>query len=206
MRYGTVCSGIEAATVAWEGLGWKPSFYSEIAAHPRKVLSHHYPDVPLHGDFTTIEADQYEAIDLLAGGTPCQSYSVAGKRGGMDDPRGELTLEFVALAKRLSAKWLVWENVPGVLSTNGGRDFGAFLAALGKCGYGWAYRVLDAQYFGVPQKRRRVILVAHRGDARRPRAALFERDCCERIASPRRKAGAEIIGTLTFLVATTPQK
>lgn len=197
MIYGSVCSGIEAATVAWEPLGWKPAFYSEIEKNARKVLTHHYPNVPLHGDFTTIGADDYGRIDLLAGGTPCQSYSVAGKRAGLDDPRGELSLEFVRLAERKHARWVIWENVPGVLSTNGGRDFAAFVGALAECGYGWAYRVLDAQFFGVPQKRQRVILVGYRGDGRLARAALCEPNGGDWVTPKRRKAGEEIIGALT---------
>ena len=114
-------------------------------------------------------------IDLLVGGTPCQSFSVAGLRKGLDDPRGNLMLEFLRIAQAKRPRWLVWENVPGVLSSNGGRDFGAFLTGLGHIGYGWAYRVLDAQYFGVPQRRRRVFVVAYLGDPRPARAVLFER-------------------------------
>lgn len=117
MRYGSVCSGIEAATQAWHLLGWTPSFFSEVDPFPRAVLEHHYPDVPLHGDFTTIEDGQYDPIDLLVGGTPCQSFSIAGLRGGLGDDRGNLALEFLRLADRLRPRWLVWENVPGVLSS-----------------------------------------------------------------------------------------
>jgi DNA (cytosine-5)-methyltransferase 1 len=175
MRYGSVCSGIEAATAAWHGLGWKPSFFSEIEAFPRAVLAHHYPDVPLHGDFTTIAGDEYEPIDLLVGGTPCQSFSIAGLRGGLDDDRGNLALEFLRLAQRTRPKWLVWENVPGVLSSNGGRDFGSIIKGMVECGYGIAYRVLDAQYFGVAQRRRRVFVVGCLRDAASAAAVLFER-------------------------------
>ena len=122
MIYGSVCSGIEAATTAWHPLEWTPAFFSEIKPFPRAVLAHHYPQVPLHGDFTTISADQYGPIDLLVGGTPCQSFSIAGLRGGLDDDRGNLALEFLKLADRKRPRWMVWENVPGVLSSNGGRD------------------------------------------------------------------------------------
>jgi len=132
--YGSVCSGIEAASVAWHPLGWRPAFFSEIEPFPRSVLAHHYPDVPLHGDFTTIKAGDYAAIDVLVGGTPCQSFSVAGLRGGMADERGNLALEYLRLADRLRPRWLVWENVPGVLSSAGGRDFGAFLGGLAELG------------------------------------------------------------------------
>ena len=173
VRYGSVCSGIEAATAAWHGLGWEPAFFSEIEAFPRAVLEHHYPNVPLHGDFTTI-GDDYGPIQLLVGGTPCQSFSVAGLRKGLDDDRGNLALEYLKLAQRKRPRWLVWENVPGVLSSNGGRDFGAFLGGLVELGYGFAYRVLDAQYFGVPQRRRRVFVVGYLGDWRPPAAVLFE--------------------------------
>lgn len=190
MIYGSVCSGIEAATVAWHPLGWKPAFFSEIEAFPRAVLQHHYPDTPLHGDFTTIEAGQYAAIDLLVGGTPCQDFSIAGLRAGLDGDRGNLSLEFLRLADRLRPRWLVWENVPGVFSANEGRAFGAIVGALGQLGYGWAYRVLDAQYFGVPQRRRRVFLVGCFGNANAAAAVLFERESLSGHPSPRREAGA----------------
>ena len=188
MRYGSVCSGIEAATTAWHGLGWEPAFFSEIEAFPRSVLEHHYPNVPLHGDFTTITENQYGKIDLLVGGTPCQSFSVAGLRGGLDDERGNLALEFCRLAQRERPRWIVWENVPGVLSSSGGRDFGSILGALAELGYGLAYRVLDAQYFGVPQRRRRVFVVGYLGDHRPAAAVLFERQSLSRDTPPRREA------------------
>ena len=196
LRYGSVCSGIEAATVAWHPLGWEPAFFSEIEPAPRAVLAHHYPDVPLHGDFTTIGADEYGAIDLLVGGTPCQSFSVAGLRGGLDDDRGNLALEFLRLAQRKRPKWLVWENVPGVLSSNGGRDFGSILGGLVELGYGFAYRVLDAQYFGVAQRRRRVFVVGYLGDWRRAAAVLFERHSLQGHSAPSRKAGQRVADTL----------
>lgn len=189
MIYGSVCSGIEAATVAWHPLGWKPAFFSEIEAFPRAVLKHHYPEVPLHGDFTTIKPGEYEPIDLLVGGTPCQSFSVAGLRGGLDDDRGNLALEYLRLADRLRPRWLVWENVPGVLSSNGGRDFGSILGGMGELGYGVAYRVLDAQFFGVAQRRRRVFVVGYTGDWRRAAAVLFERHSLSGHPAPRREAG-----------------
>ena len=196
MRYGSVCSGIEAATVAWHPLGWEPAFFSEIEPAPRSVLAHHYPDVPCHGDFTTIGADQYGSIDLLVGGTPCQSFSVAGLRGGLDDDRGNLALEFLRLAQRTGAKWLVWENVPGVLSSNGGRDFGSILGGLVECGYGFAYRVLDAQYFGVAQRRRRVFVVGCLGDSASAAAVLFERHSLQGNSAPSRQKGKDVAGTI----------
>lgn len=189
MRYMSVCSGIEAATAAWHPLGWTPAVFSEIEAFPRAVLAHHYPHVPLHGDFTTIKGNEYGSIDLLVGGTPCQSFSVAGLRKGLDDPRGNLMLEYGALARRTGARWLVWENVPGVLSSNGGRDFAAFLGMLAELGYGFAFRVLDAQYYGVAQRRRRVFVVGYLGDWRRAAAVLFERDSLSGNPAPSRETG-----------------
>lgn len=192
MIYGSVCSGIEAATAAWHPLGWRPAFFSEIDAAPRAVLTHHYPDVPLHGDFTTIGADDYGPIDLLVGGTPCQSFSVAGLRGGLVDERGNLALEYLRLAGRKRPRWLVWENVPGVLSSNGGGDFGAILGGLVELGYGFVYRVLDAQHLGVPQRRRRVFVVGHLGDWRRAAAVLFERHSLSGHSPPRREKGPSV--------------
>jgi DNA (cytosine-5)-methyltransferase 1 len=197
MRYGSVCSGIEAATVAWHPLGWEPAFFSEIEKFPRAVLAHHYPSVPLHGDFTTIKGDEYGPIDLLVGGTPCQSFSVAGLRGGLADDRGNLALEFLRLAQRARPRWLVWENVPGVLSSSGGRDFGSIVGGMAELGYGWAYRVLDAQYFGVPQRRRRVFLVGHLGDWRRAAAVLFERKSMSGDPAPSRAVRERTSTTVT---------
>jgi DNA (cytosine-5)-methyltransferase 1 len=196
MIYGSVCSGIEAASVAWHPLGWEASFVSEIDNFPRAVLAHHYPEVPLHGDFTTIQDGDYQPIDLLVGGTPCQSFSVAGLRGGLDDDRGNLALEFLKLAQRLRPRWVVWENVPGVLSSNGGRDFGSILAGLGEVGYGFAYRVLDAQYFGLAQRRKRVFVVGYLGDWRRAAAVLFEREGLRGDTAPSRQKGKRIAPTL----------
>lgn len=197
MRYGSICSGIEAATVAWHGLGWEPAFFSEIDNFPRAVLQHHYPNVPLHGDFTTINGDEYGHIDLLVGGTPCQDFSVAGLRAGFAGERGNLTLEFARLVDRMRPQWIVWENVPGVLSIDGGRAFGSFLGALAEIGYGFAYRILDAQYCGVPQRRRRVFVVGHFGNWRRAAAVLFERESLLGHPAPRREAGEKVAGCFT---------
>ncbi len=203
MRYGSVCSGIESATVAWHPLGWKPQFFAEVDKFPSAVLAHHYPDVPNLGDFTTIGEGDAGPIDLLVGGTPCQSFSVAGKRLGLDDPRGNLALEYLALAGRLRPAWLVFENVPGLLSSDEGRDFGAFLGALVECGYGWAYRVIDAQYVrvdgyprAVPQRRRRVLLVGYLGDWRPAAAVLLEPEGLRGDSPPRREAGKGIAPTI----------
>jgi DNA (cytosine-5)-methyltransferase 1 len=176
MKYASVCDGIGAAHVAWQPLGWRCQWTSEIEPFPAAVVEHHYGFRNL-GDMTAITEEMLdEPVDLLVGGTPCQSFSVAGLRGGLADPRGNLALRFVQLAAVMQPKWIVWENVPGVLSSGKGRDFGTFLGALGKLGYGFAYRVLDAQWFGVAQRRRRVFVVGHLGDWRRAAAVLFERE------------------------------
>ena len=195
MRYGSVCSGIEAASCAWHPLGWKPQWFAEIEKFPSRVLAHHYPHVPNLGDFTKIGAE-HGPIDLLVGGTPCQSFSVAGLRGGMADARGSLALEFLRLAERTRAEWLVWENVPGVLSSGGGRDFGSILGGMVELGYGFAYRVLDAQYFGLAQRRKRVFVVARLGDWRGPAAVLFERAGLRGDPPPRQTTEQEVAGTL----------
>ena len=174
IRYLSVCSGMEAASVAWEPLGFEPVGFSEIEPFPSAILKHRFPNTTNYGDLTkhTTWPIEQGAIDLLVGGTPCQSFSVAGLRKGLTDPRGNLALTFLGLADRLKPKWILWENVPGVLSSSGGRDFGAFLGALVELGYGFAYRVLDAQHFGVPQRRRRVFVVACLGDWRAPAEVL----------------------------------
>jgi len=189
MRFLSVCSGIEAASAAWTPLGWKAVAFSEIEPFPCSVLAHHYPDTPNWGDMTKYKEWPDVPIDLLCGGTPCQSFSVAGLRKGLDDPRGNLMLTFGAIAAKYRPKWLVWENVPGVLSSNGGRDFGSFLGLLGVLGYGFAYRILDAQYFGVAQRRRRVFVVGCLGDWRSAAAVLFERHSLSGHPAPRRQAG-----------------
>ena len=201
MQYLSVCSGIEAATVAWKPLGWQAVAYSEIEKFPSAVLAHHYGSnmpgedlsrngTPNLGDMTKFkEWPDYANLDVLVGGTPCQAFSVAGLRKGLNDPRGNLALVYLGIANRYRPKWLVWENVPGVLSSHEGLDFGAFLGALGKLGYGWACRVLDAQYFGVAQRRRRVFVVGYLGDWRRAHAVLFERESLSGNPAPSRKKG-----------------
>lgn len=201
MRFGSVCSGIEAASVAWNPLGWKAQFFSEIEPFPCAVLAHHYPEVPNHGDMTKFKEWPNATLDVLCGGTPCQSFSIAGLRKGLDDPRGNLMFTFGAIADRYRPRWLVWENVPGVLSSNSGRDFGSFLGLLGEIGYGFAYRILDAQYAGLAQRRKRVFVVAHLGSWQRAAAVLFERHSLSGHPAPSREAGkgaavGAIAGTL----------
>jgi DNA (cytosine-5)-methyltransferase 1 len=213
--FGSVCSGIEAASTAWEPLGWRCAFAAEIEPFPRAVLAHRFPHTPLRGDFTEIQAGEHDAIDALVGGTPCQSFSIAGLRGGMADQRGNLALEYLRLADRLRPRWLLWENVPGVLSSWSGdhppsdlaegseweteetSDFGCFVAGLAQLGYGIAYRVLDAQYFGLAQRRQRVFVVGYLGDWRRAAAVLFEPASLRGHPPPSRKSREGIAGTAT---------
>ena len=201
MRYLSVCSGMEAASVAWHPLGWQPVGFSEIEPFPCAILKHRFPNIPNYGSLTEYKQWPLEpgAIDLLVGGTPCQSFSVAGLRKGLDDPRGNLALVFLGLADKLKPRWILWENVPGVLSSGEpkGSDFGAFLGALVQLGYGFAYRVLDAQHFGVPQRRRRVFVVACLGDWRAPAEVLLEPDCVRRDIKKGRATRKEVTGTLS---------
>ena len=206
MNYLSVCSGIEAATVAWHHMGWKPVGFSEIEKFPSQVLAHHYLTVTNFGDMTKYkEWNLNDPIGLLVGGTPCQSFSVAGLRKGLDDPRGNLALTYVGILDRFRPKWCVWENVPGVLSSGGGRDFGSFLGALGEIGYGWAYRVLDAQYFGVAQRRKRVFVVGYLGDWKPPAEILFESESLSGNTEKGRKARKEVAGESVPSVANCIQ-
>jgi len=176
MRYASVCDGIGAVHCAWKPLGWECAWTSEIDKFPIAVVERHW-GFPNLGDMTEINRemlDEHGPIELLVGGTPCQSFSVAGLRGGLDDDRGNLALRFMQLCAESRPTWVVWENVPGVLSVDGGRAFGSILGALEELGYGWAYRTLDAQWFGVAQRRRRVFVVGCLGDWRRAAAVLFE--------------------------------
>ncbi|MCH5508863.1 DNA cytosine methyltransferase [Pseudomonas syringae] len=229
LEYGSVCSGIEAATVAWHPLGLKPAWFAEIEPFPSAVLAHHYPRTPNLGDMTKLGAlvlaGKINAPDVLVGGTPCQAFSVAGMRQGMLDPRGALTIKYVELADAVDhvrtsrnqpESILIWENVPGVLSDKG-NAFGCFLGALagedcelqppGKrwqdagCVYGpkrtIAWRILDAQYFGLAQRRRRVFLVASARADFDPIAVLFEREGVRRDCAPRRSPESSLHPTLT---------
>lgn len=230
ITYGSVCSGIEAATQGWHPLGMRAAWFAEIEPFPSAVLAYHYPDVPNLGDMTKLAAlvlaDKIPAPDVLVGGTPCQAFSVAGMREGLTDPRGALTIKYVELAdavdyvragQRKPASVIVWENVPGVLSDKG-NAFGCFLGALagedcelqpsGKkwqdagCVYGpkrtIAWRVLDAQYFGLAQRRRRVFVVASARDGFDPTEVLFEREGVRRDSAPRRGQGQDVTGTAPF--------
>ncbi|MFV3284378.1 DNA cytosine methyltransferase [Pseudomonas sp. NY15356] len=230
ITYGSVCSGIEAATVAWHPLGWRAEWYAEIEPFPCAVLAHHYPDTPNHGDMTRLAAmvlsSKIPAPEVLVGGTPCQAFSVAGMREGLADPRGALTIKYVELLDAIDhvrtmrgepEAVCTWENVPGVLSDKG-NAFGCFLGALvgeseelqppgGKwkdagCVYGptrtVAWRVLDAQYFGLAQRRRRVFVVASARAGFDPLEVLFEREGVRRDTPPRRGEGQDLAGRAPF--------
>jgi DNA (cytosine-5)-methyltransferase 1 len=203
MKYLSVCSGIEAASCAWRDLGWQAAAYSEIEPFPCAVLLHHFPDTPNWGDMTKWKDWPDETIDLLVGGTPCQSFSTAGLRKGLDDIRGQLAIGFSAIAERYRPRWIVWENVPGVLSSGGGRDFAAFLEPLVKFGYGLCWRVLDAQHFGVPQRRRRVFVIGYLGNWRHSAAVLFEPESLCGNSKKGRKKGEGTTRNAGFGAATS---
>ncbi len=221
MIYGSICSGIESASIAWEPLGMRAAWFAEVEAFPSAVLAHHWPGVANLGDMCNlpylVATGVIDAPDILVGGTPCQAFSVAGLRKGLKDERGQLTLKFVELANEIDKKRkgnecvAVWENVPGVLSSKD-NAFGCFLGALageecelkpagGKwtnagCVFGpertIAWRVLDAQYFGVAQRRRRVFVVASARKGFEPSKVLFESDSLRRDIAPSRKTGEDI--------------
>lgn len=193
MRYISLFSGIEACTVAWKGLNWDAVAFADFDDFPSAVLEHHYPDVPNLKDVVKVDWSKYEgAADLVVGGSPCQSFSVAGKRLGMDDPRGNLALHYLRVVGTVRPKWFLYENVPGLLSSNEGDDFAIFLGEVAKLGYGFAYRVLDAQHFGVPQRRRRVFVVGCAdGDWRSAAAVLFDKQSLQGNLASSRQEGKE---------------
>lgn len=176
-RYVSIFSGVEAATLAWEPLGWEPVAFSEIEPFPCAVLAERWPDVPNLGDITKIDWKEEidGAIDLVVGGSPCQSFSVAGKREGLKGASG-LMFEYIRCVQELRPRWFLWENVPGALTSEDGGAFGQLLSEMDELGYSLAWRVLDAQFFGVAQRRRRLFLVGHLG-AESPAEVLFEPDC-----------------------------
>jgi DNA (cytosine-5)-methyltransferase 1 len=171
----SVFSGIEAASVAWEGLGFNPVGFSEIDPFSCAVLSYRFPGVKNYGDINNFKGWKIDRpVRIVVGGSPCQSYSTNGLRQGAKDVRGKLMFTYGSMVEYFKPLWIVWENVPGVLSSNGGNDFREFLNMLEKCGYGVAWRVLDAQFFGVPQRRRRIFLVGYYGNVYRAAAVLFD--------------------------------
>ena len=195
MNGGTLFSGIAAPELAAPEIDWRWS--AEIDPFARAVLAERFPKQRNLGDVNRIDPDAIEPVDLVVFGSPCQSFSVAGKRRGLGDARGNLAFVALGIIGRIRPRWVVFENVPGLLSSGGGRDFGAILGALAKLGYGFAYRILDAQYCGVPQRRRRVFVVGCLGDWRAAAAVLFEREGLRRDPPPRREAGQGTARALT---------
>lgn len=191
MRYVSLFSGVEAATLAWEPLGWEPVAFAEIEPFPSAVLAHRWPEVPNLGDVTKVDWRRYRgAVDLMVGGSPCQAFSVAGKREGLMDERGQLMLEYVRAVAEIEPRWFLWENVPGVLSQDRGRAFGTLLREMDELGFWMAWRVLDAQFFGVAQRRRRVFLVGcARGGAERLQRYSLSRRACQGILRRASKRG-----------------
>ncbi len=196
IRYLDICAGISAASVAWKPLGWSAAAYSEVAAAPRAVLAHHYPDTPQHGDFITIRGDEYGRIDVLVGGTPCQDNSVGYSAGagcagdGLGGARSGLAFRFATLAARSGARWFIWENVPNVLNRRLAPGFLRLVDLFAELGFGVAWRVLDGRGFGglIDQPRPRLIMVGYRGDAARAGAVLFEPEGFGRHSAPRSEA------------------
>lgn len=199
LRFATICSGIEATSEAWKSLGWEAQFFSEIERFPKAVLRHHYPGVPDLGDATKIFTNKIykdAAFDVFAAGTPCVGFSLSGKRGGMGDPRSQLAWTYVDIVREKRPRWILWENVPDVRSSwsdekagprrsnpeSGGtrqyvdqtNDFDQFLLALAECGYGLHYRVLDAQFSGLAQRRERLFVVGYLGGWQAATAVLFD--------------------------------
>lgn len=200
MRFATTFSGIEACSVAWCPMGWEAAWFAETDPYRCAVLRHWFPEVPNLGDVEGLlehDVARGERLELVHGSSPCQDFSVAGQRAGLDGARGDLTRAFLRVVGGLRPRWVTWENVPGAMQTDGGRALGAVLGALSNLGYGFAWRVLDARFFGVPQRRRRVFVVGRLGGDPRPAAAvLFDSACLRGDPSSRRKARATAAGAL----------
>lgn len=223
IRFISICSGVEAASLAWLPLGFEPVAYAEIDDFPSAVLAARFPDTPNLGDCTKVDWSKYRgAVSLVVGGTPCQSFSIAGRRGGLLDPRGQLMLEFVRAVREIAPRYVLWENVPGCLSQDRGRAFGTFLRELDECGYSCGWRVCDAQFARVPvrdgdgritgwvgpvaQRRRRVFLVAvPREYAGRAAAILSLTDCGVRNPTPSSRKREELAAEATGGAGKTVQ-
>lgn len=195
-KYVSLFSGIEAASAAWASLGWEPVAFSEIEPFPSAELKHHFPDVPNLGDITKANWKKYRGrCDLVVGGSPCQSFSIAGKREGLSGESG-LMFEYIRAVREIRPRWFLWENVPGALTSEGGEAFGQLLKEMDDIGYGMAWRILDAQFFGVPQRRRRVFLVGCFGDPERAAKVFFERECLCGDFAPSKEKRKELAAAL----------
>lgn len=202
MRVGSLFAGIGGFDEGFRRAGMTTVWMVEIDPWCRRVLARHFPEAQLYEDVRTVGRDDLEPVDLICGGFPCQDLSVAGRRAGLAGERSGLFFEFMRIVAELTPRWVLIENVPGLLSSNGGRDMGTVLGTLAKLGYGYAYRVLDAQFFGVAQRRRRVFIVGCLGDAASAVKVLFEPESCERNTPPRRSSG-KVAGTLAASGAGT---
>lgn len=187
LKYISIFSGIEAATVAWESLGWKPIAFSEIDKFPSQVLQERFPDVPNLGDITQIDWSDYAGtVDIVVGGSPCQSFSIAGKREGLKGESG-LMFEYIRCVREVMPRYFIWENVPGALSSEKGEAFRQLLREMDELGYGLAWRILDSQFFGVPQRRRRLFLVGSLGNKRSSEILFEPESVCWDYKSSRKK-------------------
>lgn len=196
LTFGSLFAGIGGLDLGLERAGMRCAWQVEIDKYCQFVLSRHWPHAPRHGDITQLKGSELGAVDLLCGGFPCQDVSLAGRRAGLAGKRSGLFFEFARLIDELAPEWVIIENVPGLLSSNRGRDMGAVLGTLGELGYGYAYRVLDAQFFGVPQRRRRVVIVGNSRDWAAPASVLFEPESLRGDSPPRREARSRITGSL----------
>ncbi len=197
MTFGSLFTGIGGFDLGLERAGMRCAWQVEIDDKCQSVLSRHWPNVPKFKDVRHVGCDNLAAVDLICGGFPCQDLSVAGRRAGLAGERSGLFYEFMRVVAELAPRWVLIENVPGLLSSNRGRDMGAVVGTLGQLGYGWAYRVLDAQYFGVAQRRRRVFIVGCLGDTARAAAVLFEPESCKGDTPPSREEGQRVAASLT---------
>lgn len=194
MRYGSVCSGIEGFSVAVNALPWKAEWFCEIEPFCCQLLKERYPEVPNYGDITKKAPTAFKPVELIVGGTPCQSFSVQGKRLGMDDDRGQLSLRFCEIVACVNPRWVIWENVPNSLNVDRGEAFASIVRRLDELGYFCAWRVLDSRFFGVAQRRRRVFLVASNRSWRHAGAVLFEpRTDAKDVASSRKVQARKLL-------------
>jgi DNA (cytosine-5)-methyltransferase 1 len=196
MTFGSLFSGIGGFEVGLEQAGMEVAWQIEVDPPAQYVLKHHWPGVPLYEDVKNVRPEDLGPVDIVCAGPPCQGFSVAGRRRGLEDARSHLFWEVIRICSALSPRWILVENVTGLLSSNGGRDMGAILGALEDLGYGWTYRVLDAQFFGVPQRRRRVFIVGHLGGEPRPEV-LLEPEGLQGDSPPSREEGEEVTRSLT---------
>lgn len=197
VRCGSLFSGIAGVDLGFQRAGMETAWFCEYDNHARKVLNRHFPGVPVYEDVTTLDPGTVESVDILSGGFPCQDLSLAGGRAGLAGERSGLFHEFMRIAASLTPRWLLIENVPGLLSSNDGRDMATVTGTLEELGYGWAYRTLNAEFFGVAQRRRRVFIVGCLGDQRGAAEVLFEPESCEGHPPPRRSTREVVTTSLT---------